>query len=504
MIQTSYNPDVLTCLANLSNDEVFTPPNLANQILDLLPNELWSNKEAKFLDPVSKSGIFLREIAKRLMLGLEHQIPDKQERINHIYTNQIYGIAITELTSLLSRRSLYCSKTANGKYSVCETFDNEGGNIRYDRLKHTWKNGNCRFCGANKEVYDRDDVLETYAYQFIHTDNPEEIFNMRFDVIIGNPPYQMSDGGAQKSASPIYHKFVEQAKKLNPRFLSMIIPARWYNGGKGLDDFRSEMLNDKRMAELHDFPDTADCFPGQNIRGGICYFIWDKDYNGDCKITTHKGDRIISTITRPLLEKGLDVFIRYNESIYILNKVKALNEKSFSQLVSARKPFGLATNFSEFKKTKDEKNSINLYRFGDNAFISGDKIEKNHHFVNDWKVFIPYASPGDDSYPHLILSKPIVAGHNTCCTETYLLVGPFSNEKRTKNVANYMTTVFFRFMVLLAKSTQHITQKVYTFVPQQDFNEQWTDEKLFEKYGISEDEVSFMNTLIRPMDMNYE
>lgn len=504
-MMTNYNPDVLSCLANLSNDEVFTPPNLVNDILDLLPTELWSNSKAKFLDPVSKSGVFLREIAKRLMKGLETQIPDKQERINHILSQQLYGIAITDLTALLSRRSVYCSKTANNeKYSLCTEFNDEQGNIRYINMQHTWKNGKCTYCAASQDVYDNDDALETYAYNFIHTDKPEKIFNMKFDVVVGNPPYQLNDGGAQKSASPIYHKFVEQAKMLNPRYLSMIIPARWYNGGKGLDDFRSDMLNDNRMSELHDFPDTSDCFPGLNIRGGICYFLWDKEHNGNCKIISHKGNNVSEPVCRPLLEKGLDVFVRYNESISILKKVQMQKAKSFSEIVSARKPFGLATNFTGYKKSNVNNNSILLYRFGDNGYISDSKIEKNNSFVNNWKVFVPYSSPGDDSYPHLILSKPIVAGENTCCTETYLLIGPLGNEKRAKNVAGYMTTLFFRFMILLAKSTQHITQKNYTFVPQQNFEESWTDEKLFKKYNITTDEINFIKSLIRPMEISYE
>lgn len=354
MILTNYNPDVLSCLANLSNDEVFTPPSLVNDILDLLPAELWNNPNAKFLDPVSKSGVFLREMAKRLMKGLETQIPDKQERINHIFSQQLYGIAITELTSLLSRRSVYCSKTANGKYSICETFADEQGNIRYKRMKHTWAStgsasGKCTYCGANQEVYDREDALETYAYNFIHTDKPEKIFNMKFDVIVGNPPYQLSDGGDKNEdvkqrggAMPLYHKFVQQAKKLNPNYLTMIIPSRWFAGGRGLDEFRNEMLNDKSISVLVDYPIASEVFNGIKLNGGVCYFLWEKHNKKGTKVISNLNG-LSNEMIRPLNE--YETFVRFNQAIPILHKVIKQDNKfqPLSEFVSNQKPFGLRT-----------------------------------------------------------------------------------------------------------------------------------------------------------------
>jgi site-specific DNA-methyltransferase (adenine-specific) len=280
MTNSTYNPDVLTCLANLSSDEVFTPPQLANEILDHLPPELWSDKNTRFIDPFCKSGVFPREITKRLLVGLEKQIPDRQKRINHILQKQVFGIAITQMTGLLSRRSVYCSKAANGKYSICDVFADKEGNILFRRVELTWEQGRCAFCGASEEAYDRGGELETHAYQFIHTVKPEEIFDMKFDVVVGNPPYQMgSDGGTRDI--PIYNKFVDQAKKLNPRFLCMIIPSRWMASGLGLSEFRRSMLADRRIRTLVDYERMSDVFPGVDFEGGVCFFLWDRDNEGD-------------------------------------------------------------------------------------------------------------------------------------------------------------------------------------------------------------------------------
>ena len=498
LYNTMYNPDVLSCIANLSNDEVFTPPEVANAMLDLLPQELFSDPNTTFLDPACKSGVFLREIAKRLLKGLEPLYPDLQERTDHIFKHQLYGIAITELTSHLSRRSLYCSKYANSRYSVV-SFENVDGNVRFKNIKHRWQNGKCVFCGASQKEYDRADDLETHAYEMIHTTKPEGIFNMKFDVIIGNPPYQLSDGGggAGKSAAPIYHFFVQQAKKLNPRYLTMIIPSRWFNGGKGLDDFRKSMLNDEHMAKIVDYADSKDCFTGVDIPGGICYFLWDSHHQGMCSVTNIAKDG--STVTEDRVLNEFDTFIRQNRAIDIVKKAQAKGETMMSEIVSSRKPFGL-----ESKQAFDANGDIILRNSTGIGKVRRSRLLSGFDLVDKWKVIVSkvsfeHAGVPDKEGKMRVLSVVQKLEPHSACTESYLVVGAFESENEADNLITYLNTKFARFLIMQMLASMNMSKSSYSFVPVQDWKKAWSDEELYCKYGLTDDEIAFIEDVIRPM-----
>ena len=504
------NPDVLTCIANLSNDEVFTPPDFANRILGTLAEawaannkgaNIWSDKSVKFLDPCTKSGVFLREITTRLTKGLEQEIPNLEKRVNHILTKQVFGIGITQITALLSRRSLYCSKYANGKHSIAKSFTSEDGNIWFKRLKHTWDGDKCKYCGAGKLVFDRAEGLETHAYAFIHTDNIKarlaEIYggNMQFDVIIGNPPYQLEDGGYGTSAAPIYQLFVEQALALEPRYAVFVTPSRWMAGGKGLDKYRERMLSDKRLRKIVDYPKLYEGFPGVKIRGGISYFVWERDSKGLCAVQTIWDGQP----TGPAVERDIDAYdilVRRNEAVPILDKIRAKKEPTLERRVSSRKPFGLATNFKGKPSKSGLKNSIQLYENQRTGWIDRNQITVNAEWIDKWKVLMTRVQGTSAALETKFLSKPIIAEPGTACTETYLVAGCFEDEETAATYAKYLRTRFVRFLVSLRKPTQDAARGVYGFVPDLSLDQEWTDAKLYKRYGLTKDEITFIESQV--------
>ncbi len=529
--QDTHVPDVLSCLSNLSNDEVFTPPEIVNQMLDMLPQELFASTETTFCDPACKTGVFLREIAKRL---LNFQLPFYQDRMNvinekkanniqlsvddeifleklqkaidHIFHKQLYGIAITELTSLLSRRSVYCSKYPNGPYSITQ-FDNAEGNIRYRRIKHSWdKKGRCVFCGTSAEgelgVNKRGEELETHAYEFIHTLKPEEIWNMKFDVIISNPPYQLDDGGNKNSAKPIYQYFVQQSMKLSPRFLSMIIPARWYAGGKGLDEFRNQMLSDKHITNLVDYSNAKDCFPGISLGGGVCYFLWSRDNESKCTYTNiHDGKT--STQQRDLGE--FPVFVRYNEALSIVHKVLNKSDRFVSEIMGGRNPFGFES-FARGEEQKKNESDCTLYYSGGIGYVPKLSVLKSKELVNKYKLMISrataeHANEPDSSGMYSVLSRIKVLKPNEVCTDSYLIAFSSDNLKTVENFSSYAHTKFFRFLVMQSVTSISLSKEKFGFVPLLNFDKPWTDKELYDLFELSKEETDFIESLIKNKDI---
>ena len=518
----NYNPDILETIANLSNDEVFTPPKLANQILDLLPKEVWSNPNLTFLDPAVKTGIFLREITSRLIDGLADQIPDLQERVNHILTKQVFGIGITELTTLMARRTVYCSITANGPYSICTEFDDEKGNIIFPVTEHTWdKNGRCELCGANRESYGGGGNKENYAYPFIHDNFEKEFGNMKFDVIIGNPPYQLdigNTGGNISKSSAIYHLFVDKAKQLNPNYISMIIPSRWMSRtAAGVsNEWVDSMIKDNKIKVFHDFEEAEKLFNEVTIMGGVCYFLWDKDHNGKCDYYHYPTDSEMSNRNGYFDPFDVGIIIRDPKSHSIIDKTVKVHGKyylkskcNFSSLVSPKDYFSdgdkLSSSWRGYKIKKDRDYNIKYYVSSttnkvEHGWIKESEIPRNKETLNLHKVYIPATG----SVSPKVVGTPRYGEPDSVCSQTYLVIG-YDNVKHnfTKeeclNIISYIQTKFFRFLVKAKKSTQNAPRGVYQFVPLQDWSKPWTDEELYKKYKLTQEEIDYIEENIAPM-----
>lgn len=480
--------DIFDYIPPQQTNQIFTPRRVVKLMVDLIAEnnpDIFSNYNVKFIDLYTKSGLYISEIVKRLNEGLKEQIPNSEERIKWILENQVYACAPS--------------------------------NIIYNIAKN--------YIFADFKDFSSKNIVECDLTDYAENDNAEEklleifgVENLKFDVIIGNPPYQEMDGGAQASASPIYQNFVNLAKKINPKLISFIIPTRWYTGGKGLDDFRDEMINDIHFREIHDWLTPEDIFPNTNIRGGVCYFLLDSSFDNqsvNTRVVTHENNEVINDIFRPMKFNDSNIFVRDSNAISILNKIEYSDENSLMGYISARNPFGFSTNFTKDAKFKTDNISmtspVKCYaNKGIIGYIEQKDIHKNLEWVNKYKVLTPYSNNigtelADDNL------NTIIAVENSICTETYLVIGANLNlnETAATNLAKYIKTKFVRFLHSLAKNSQHGTRNTYRFVPLQDFfnnsdidwsgSVQEVENQLYKKYGLSDDEINHIETRIKAM-----
>lgn len=509
-------PDILDTIAQLSSDEVPTPPALARATLDLLPPEVWSKPDYRWLDPGCKSGSLLREVARRLMVGLTDWEPDPRARAEHILHEMIFGCAITQLTGEMTRRSVYLSRDATGEHAAVR-FNTAEGNIPFVAAEHDYPVGKdglanrpCRVCGAPVTL-ERGEQRENYAYAFIHGAYPtKELETMQFDVIVGNPPYQVGDKKNEDDrAAPIYQHFVESALALDPRYMAMIIPSRWFTGGFGLDKFRARMIADRRLRTIVDNPKIYDCFPDAKIRGGVNYFLWDREYDGDCEFTTRVDGQVVNTTTRDLRE-GDGVLVRDNLAASVIARVKASHRGPWGDTVCGpQMPFGqMRTNFDGDTTSPQSPDDVALVLGSRAGYVHPSHIDKNHAWIDRWKVLLPMASSGDTNQDatgrivDVVLGEPIALAPGSACTQTYLIAGMFDNREETENYAHYLATKFLRFLVLQRKSTQHVYSERFRFVPALDMTRRWDDADLYEHFGLTEDEAAYIEATIKPRTVN--
>ncbi len=496
-------PDILDCLAQLSNDEVPTPPKLARAMLNLLPEEVWSNPAYKWLNPFCKSGVFLREIASRLLIGLAELEPDFDKRREHIFRNMLYGTSITEMTGVIARRSVYCSRDASGEHSVAR-FETVNGNIPFVKTSHTFgKDGDgssCDVCGAPVDL-ERGIGRENYAYSFIHGTYPtEEMADMKFDVIVGNPPYQIDSAGNTRTR-PVYQLFVEQAISMNPQYIVMIMPSRWFAGGLGMAKFRARMLKDRHMARLVDYRVEKDVFPGVNINGGVNYFLWDRNHDGPCSVSHVPPSRTVGASVSRYLDE-FDVLVRQNEAVVILRKVLSRTEPNFESKVSSQKPFDFHTDFHGAGSEKGIIDPVLLHGARIKSWMPRSEIVKNPEWVDQWKVLLAAASDGNESFPAPIWDLavgPFVAGPGEICSGSYLVVSPTDDALAAARTATYLRTRFVRFLVSIRKIAQHNQADRFAFVPDLPMDREWTDENLYERYGLTDEEIGFIESQVNEL-----
>ena len=486
----SLQEDIFDYIPPQKTNQIFTPRHVVKLMMDMLEKEnpdIFKDSTKTFIDLYTKSGLFLTEITKRLFKNLEDEIPNETERMKHILEKQVYGVAPTNIIYNIVKEYIYSN------------FDNilTDNLVQYD-LTTCVKKGSLM-----------EKLTGLYRGE-----------NVKFDVIIGNPPYQEEDGGAQASARPVYHHFVQAAKSLNPEYITYITPSRWFVGGKGLDSFRDEMLNDLHLKEIHDWLTPEDIFPNTNIRGGVNYFLWDKNFNDDSiRFASYKDGKKISDLIRPLAIEGIDILLRDNIGIKVLEKIYKNNYEGIStiaEIVSPRKPFGFSGYFINDRRFNNTevllKQPIICYAKGwTKGYIERDIVEMRSEWIDKWKIFTPRANNigtelSDDNF-NIRIGEP-----GTICTESYIVIGADNNYDRSEieSLGKYLQTKFSRFLHSLAKGSQDATSKTYRFIPIQDFSVNsdinWEcsiteiDEQLYKKYGLSQEEIDYIEYNIKSME----
>jgi site-specific DNA-methyltransferase (adenine-specific) len=499
LINASRSRDILECIASLSSDEVATPPVVANQVLDLLPAEVWSNKDLRWLDPACKTGVFLREAARRLMEGLKDSIPDEAERRRHIFTKMLHGYAITELTAQISRRSTYYNKDASNQELSVVPFSSPEGNIWFSGDDHSYNaDSKCGVCGAGQEAFGAPGNRERHAYDFIH--KPGD--SMKFDVIVGNPPYQLDAAGFGRQATPIYDLFVEQAIRLQPRYIAMIIPSRWFTGGMGLSQFRDKMLNTRHLKSIHDFANSEWLFPGVQVKGGVCYFLWDNSWGGACEFNEMNETQIVTSEVRDLSEHG-DILVRHSKARGIIAKVTqkshAMHLSMFTEHMSGLNPFGIPSNFAGGTKSLGSE-SVNLHTKDGVLTVNRDTVVSNRHLLEKWKVFLSKAGPNGAGYPNKILGRVFVDGPSSACTHSYFIAATCSSKEEASRIAMYLHQRLPRFLAAMRMATQDISRERFLWVPYPTSEVPVTDEELYAFFDITSEESDYIDSLVTRME----
>ena len=474
------------CFLNEQFDpqEVLEEPRLVDQ--GQVTEDIFLNPEARILEMNSKSGLYPLYMAYSLyamkLPGPEDKLPLEQTQAlwQETVEQQIFVLCKTRMAESITRRTLvgYQDWTVNTTYipHLLERMENDPQRLA-KKLQRT----------------------DTWG---------KEEQPMKFDAIVGNPPYQEMDGGGKGySAKPVYNYFVGEAKAIEPHYISMITPSRWFSGGKGLDDFRAEMLQDKHLRKIVDYADNEALFSNVSIVGGVNYFLWDSSYNGDCEVTSIRGENAV-TLNRDLSE--YDIFIRNNNALQLIRRMEASSDRKMDDVVYPRNVFGISSDLRG-QDNKDEKHQIALFSSQKSnsmamSYISGDEVQKQHELIGKYKVIMGKVVPRggevgvDPSVGYRVTSTLQVLSPGSVFTDSYLLLAAFDSKAEAIHFAEYMCLKFPRFLLHETYSSMNISKQNFRFVPFLDYSKEWTDKELFKRYGCNEEEISMIESIIRPME----